>query len=255
MTQPRTLIGKALSTFIILFAIVLPLEAQEQIQLSPGVYRTKIVLPDGLEHRRPEFEATVQRAQERLYRFAQRYHWEHLLEEPLLREVRLFDSKTAYDEFLRTLFPEAKTMDIPKTFTAGFQDDVFFAVSPELYAKLVPKMVEPDFYEKLICHELAHRFHTRLVNGNEEMMGPIWFWEGFATLVSGQFEHNTKSLDQKQLRELLESKVRGDYHQYNATVKHFLQVVPLPELVRRSYQNNFSEWLLENANPLPPDSL
>ena len=59
-------------------------------------------------------------------------------------------------------------MTIPATYVAGFEKDFFFAVSPEIYATNVAKFVEPDFYEKLITHEMAHKLHVRLVNGNEE---------------------------------------------------------------------------------------
>ena len=33
-------------------------------------------------------------------------------------------------------------------------------------------------YEKLIAHELAHAYHIQLLDGDEESMGPVWFYEG-----------------------------------------------------------------------------
>lgn len=243
-----------LLALILFLLMALTAHGQENdlVEVSPNIFRAELVLSASLEPRREEFESTLIGAQKRLLTVAKRYHWEHLMEEPLMRKAVLFDTKPAYDDFLRELFPEARDMVIPKTFTAGFEGDVFFAVSPEIYKQAVPQFVEDKFYEKLICHELAHKLHTRIVNGNEEMMGPIWFWEGFATLAAGQFEHETRLLDQVKIRELLSEPKRGDYREYNALTKHFVKLVPLPELIRRSYGPDFSDWLLNNANPLPP---
>ena len=99
--------------------------------------------------------------------------------------------------------------------------------------------------------EMCIRDSARIVNGNEEMMGPIWFWEGFATFAAGQFEGRTRPLSQEQIESIITSENRGDYRDYNALVKHFVKLVPLPELIRRSYKSDFADWLLENANPKP----
>ena len=226
-------------------------EVSESSETSTKVFEVELQLSPSLEARRVVFESILVRAQKRLLTVAKKYEWDHLMEEPLMRQVKIFDSKPAYDQFLREVFPEAKEMKIPRSFTAGFQDDTFFAVSPELYAECVPKFVEPDFYEKLITHELAHKLHARIVNGNEEMMGPIWIWEGFATFAAGQFEGRTRPLSQEQIESIITSENRGDYRDYNALVKHFVKLVPLPELIRRSYKSDFADWLLENANPKP----
>ena len=233
----------------LLLGTVAGAQEKDVVELRARVFKVELVLSESLEPRRQVLESILEGAQERLLIFAERYHWEYLMEEPLMRRAFIFDSKKGYDDFLRELYPEEKDAVIPKSFTAGFKDDVFFAVSPEIYREVAPQFFEPDFYEKLVCHELAHRLHTRIVNGNEEMMGPLWFWEGLATLMASQFENKTKKIDQKTIRSLLKSARRGDYRDYNALMKRFVKLVPLPELIRRSYREDFATWLLENANP------
>jgi hypothetical protein len=194
-----------------------------------GVVEPKLLLPAALESRRPEMMQMILAAQRRLLLFARRFDWDHLLQTPLLERVEIFASKVDYDAHLRKLYPETAQMAIPGTFVAGFENTSFFAVAPEVYAEKFPKMVEPDFYEKLICHELAHKLHTRLVNGQEEKMGPIWFWEGFATYVAGQFEGDYGQLSRQQIETIMNEPQRGDYRQYNRVFRYFVKLAaPVP---------------------------
>lgn len=218
-------------------------------EISPKIFMPELILPQSLEKRRGEFEEILLNAQKRLLIVAKKYEWSHILSKPLMTKAQIFDSKESYDEELHKLFPEAKEMKIPSTFTAGFKDKYFFAVSPEIYQEKVPQYVEPKFYEKLITHELAHKLHTQLVNGDEDKMGPIWFWEGFATLVSGQFENDNTIISKAKMLKILSEPKRGSYKEYNQVIKHFVKLVPLPELVRRASKKEFKKWLLENANP------
>lgn len=215
--------------------------------LSSLAMAQELVLPQGLESRRPEFIETLSKAQQRLERFCAGHDWGFLLREPIIKKVQIFDSKADYDALLRQLYPEGAQMTIPATFVAGFEKDFFFAVSPEIYAKNVAKFVEPQFYEKLITHEMAHKLHIRLVNGQEEKMGPIWFWEGFATFVASQFEAEPCTISREQVEAVMATPERGDYRLYNQTFKYFVKLVPIQELVRRAGQDGFHEWLLENV--------
>jgi hypothetical protein len=219
-------------------------------QIEDSIFQPELVLPASLEKRREEFNTVVISAQKRLRLFANKYEWGFLLKEPLLKRVEIFDSKESYDEYLRKAYPETKDQPIPSGFTASFEKDNFYAVAPEVYAKCVPQFVETDFYEKLIAHELAHKLHTRLVNGQEEKMGPMWFWEGFATYASSQFENDTIKLTSVELSELLKDPKRGDYRKYNRAFKHFIKLIPMPEFVRRAAtEKDLNSWLLKNANP------
>lgn len=220
-----------------------------KLALLLAVPAFELKLPAALESQRTELVKVVEQAQARLERFAVRYDWQFVLTPPLLKQAEIFASKADYDEHLRRTYPEAREMVIPQTFVAGFEGENFFAVSPRVYEECVPQFLEEAFYEKLLTHELAHRLHIRLVNGNEEKMGPIWFWEGFATFASGQFESDATVLSREQIQAILQEPKRGDYRQYNRVLKYFVKLVPLPELVRRAAQPGFNEWLLENAAP------
>ncbi|MEZ4536771.1 MAG: hypothetical protein R3D26_17495 [Cyanobacteriota/Melainabacteria group bacterium] len=107
---------------------------------------------------------------------------------------------------LRTIYPELKNKTIPKTFAAGIEKGVYFSVSPAVYARIYPQGEDPDAFEKLFTHELAHRLHVRILDGDEERMGPIWFFEGFATIASGQFEKNKADLSAEEIAKLLDQK-------------------------------------------------
>ena len=102
------------------------------------------------------------------------------------------------------------------------------------------------YFEKLLCHEMIHRLHIRILNGDEEAMGPIWFFEGFAILGSNQFEKNGESLKQSEVWDIVGSKKRGDYRKYGATIRYWTEKISINDLVARAGSNDFSEWLKQN---------
>lgn len=70
------------------------------------------------------------------------------------------------------------------------------AVAPQMYHDSYPDGREKNAYEKLLAHEIFHRLHVRILNGNEESMGPVWFFEGFAIYAADQFsESHAKMTD------------------------------------------------------------
>jgi hypothetical protein len=93
-------------------------------------------------------------------------------------------------------------------------------------------------------HELAHRLHVRLVDGHEDRMGPMWFWEGFATYVADQFPGN-KPLTEAQMQQVVEAKERGSYRKYNAVFNHYLKQknVSLADFVKHAGEPDFNDWL------------
>ncbi|MDQ5967400.1 MAG: hypothetical protein QG625_3556 [Cyanobacteriota bacterium erpe_2018_sw_39hr_WHONDRS-SW48-000098_B_bin.30] len=219
-------------------------------QIESCVFEPELKLPQSMENRREELKGIIIGAQRRLKGFAVKYDWQYLLIDPIVEQVELFESKEAYDTHLRKTNPQEKDIAIPIGYSANFEGSTFFAVAPEIYAKNVPQFVESDSYEKLLTHELAHRLHTKLVNGHEDKMGPIWFWEGFATFAASQFENDRTMLKQQEINNLLNDDKRGDYRKYNRIFKHFVKLIPLPEFVRRAAsEKNLADWLIKNANP------
>ena len=75
----------------------------------------------------------------------------------------------------------------------------------------------------------------------------MWFWEGFATFASDQFESEPLTTTREQVEAVKAKPERGDYRLYNQTFKYFVRLVPIQELVRRASQDGFNEWLLKNV--------
>ncbi|MCA9818454.1 MAG: hypothetical protein H6677_26635 [Candidatus Obscuribacterales bacterium] len=213
-----------------------PLHAAEDIELRLG---------DSLKGKESFYRDIYRKSRTRLESFAKKHGWEGLLNEPFIKRIEIYDGKEAYDQMLRTIYPELKNKTIPKTFAAGIEKGVYFSVSPAVYARIYPQGEDPDAFEKLFTHELAHRLHVRILDGDEERMGPIWFFEGFATIASGQFEKNKADLSAEEIAKLLDQKERGSYLKYNKLLKHFLKKHTLKELVERAGDKDFQSWLTE----------
>ena len=173
----------------------------------------------------------------RLRRFAAPHGWEGLLEKPLVTQIEIYSSKDAWDQRLYTLNPTMAGTPIPPTFVGGAEQGILMLCSPEA-AKL-----SSEEYVKLIVHELAHVLHTRIVDGREEEMGPVWFWEGFAVYASNQYMDEPVASSEAEIWAVVNAEERGSYRKYGAVFRHFLGKTTLPEFVRRARSAGFVEWL------------
>lgn len=222
--------------------------------IEPGIYKAPLILPESLELKREEFQKIILNAQRRIRRFAGKYGWENLTDESFFDEVRIFDDKEKFDRFILDL--QGMTIEevlqsasmkpgttIPKTFSAGLEKRILFAVSPRLYATNFPEGIGEDSYEKLFAHEIAHRLHIRILGGNEDAMGPVWFFEGFAIYAVGQFTMNTPSLDENSIWKIVKNEKRGSYLKYNAVFRYFLEKSSLSELVKKAGDEDFIEQI------------
>ncbi|MCD4782370.1 MAG: hypothetical protein K8T10_00925 [Candidatus Eremiobacteraeota bacterium] len=223
--------------------------------IETGIFKAPLILPKSLESKKEEFEQIILNAQRRVRRFAGKYGWKDLTDESFFDEVRIFDDKEKFDRFLLELqgmtieeVLQSASMDsgtkIPKTFSGGLEKRILFAVSPDLFAMNFPEGIEEDSYEKLFAHEIAHRLHVRILDGDEDAMGAVWFFEGFAMYAVDQFSGKIPDLSKEEIREILESKKRGSYLKYNAVFRHFAKKSSLPELVKKACDEDFIEWLL-----------
>lgn len=213
---------------VLLFVVTGPLLAGPELQLTPS-----------LEPERPALTAALEAANQRLARFAHTHGWEGLVQEPFYDRVEFYDQKPAYDRRLREL--TGLQGEIPPTYVAALEQRVLVAVSPALYRQLVPQGDEPDAFEKLLCHELAHRLHIRILEGDEEAMGPIWFFEGFAVYASDQF--TDASLSKPELWQVVTSQERGSYRSYRAVMNYLVSRTDLPELVQWARAPGFVDQL------------
>jgi hypothetical protein len=222
-------------------------ETHHEAKIAPGVYDLPLKIPKSLESRRKELSQDCLAAQKNIREFAERNGWEKLTESPLVEAVEIYATKEDFDKAVCELSPELIGKPIPTTFSAAVEKNVFYAVTPEVYHDNNPKEREEQAYVKLLTHELAHRLETRIVNGNEDKMGPIWFFEGFAVYVADQYRATLPTLSEAEVWAIVNAKERGSYPKYKAVFIHFLKDVTIQEYVTHAGNDDFIAWLQQKT--------
>lgn len=220
---------------------------KEAQRIEEGVYIVPLVLPLSLESKRMQFEQILLRAQRRIVRFAERHGWRNLATERFFDRAEIFDVKADFDKALAGVAELPASTVFPKTYSAALECRVLMAVSPELYAKNYPVGIEEDSYEKLLAHEIAHRLHIRILRGDEEAMGPTWFFEGFAIYVAEQFKEATSEPTATKIQEILSSSERSSYREYSDVFHFFVKKVAVTDMIERAAKEDFQKWLLGSA--------
>lgn len=203
----------------------------------------KLIIPVSLEPRRAELESAVRAAVARILVFAQAHGWERHCAEPFFDSVRIFDDKAAFDAFLIAATGADQGTKLPAEFCAALENRVLTAVSPPMYDAVYPDGREPGSYAKLLAHEIAHRLHIRILGGDEEAMGPVWFYEGFAIHAADQMNDPRYALADDELWRIVTEPKRGSYKKYGAVIRRFLQKTSIKEMVARAGKDGFAEWL------------
>lgn len=193
-----------------------------------------LVLPESLVSRKNELDSMVRYALEQLSAFAVRYGWDSLVREPIMDSVMIFDDKKLFDKTLLILGDADTTMILPDTFCGALEKRTLTVMTPEYYARVYPEGIEKHSYEKLLIHEMAHRLHIRILNGNEEAMGPVWFYEGFAIFAADQFAESNVQLSDSERMEIMNDPERGSYLKYGAIFRYYASKFAVPELVRNA---------------------
>jgi len=202
-----------------------------------------LILSPSLEPRRGEFEGYIAKALENVRAFAAKYGWSSLVHESFFDKVIIFDDKKDFDRTLLELCKMDSGMVLPESYCGALEERNLIAVSPEYYDKVYPAGREPDSYIKLLTHEICHRLHVRILNGDEEAMGPVWFFEGFAIFAADQFTLSKIKLTQEDILFIIGESRRGNYEQYSHVFKYFVNKIPLKELVANAKRNDFNDWL------------
>lgn len=213
------------------------------IEIEKGVYKVPLILSGSLEPQREDLEEIIISAQRRILEFAKQYGWEELTKESFMQKVEIYAEKEEFDRNLLEVSGEPPTTQLPKEYSAALEKRVLIAVSPELYDQNYPEGIEEKSFEKLLTHEIAHRLHVRILKENEEAMGPIWFFEGFAIYAAGQFEKTSPELSPDEIWEIVRSAKRGSYKKYATIFRYFLQKTSLHELIKHAGEKDFIHWL------------
>ena len=210
-----------------------------------GVYDIPIQLAESLESQRDLLQSTLLAAQKRLRDFAQRHNWQSHMKEPFAKLFRVYADKASFDHDLLEICGLDTTLELPSTYCAALEQDVLISVSPELYRTLYPEGDENSAFEKLLTHEMAHRLHIRILGGNEDAMGAVWFYEGFALYAAGQFEKNAPALNTMEIWNIVNDPERGNYSQYASVFQYFAGKASVQQLIVMASKVEFLDWLRE----------
>ena len=222
--------------------------------VEEGVYSVPLILSSSLKPRRRQFEQTLLAGQRRIVRFAEINGWKDLTKQGFFDHARIFDAKKDFDKALASVAGLPLSTVFPKTYSAALEGRVLIAVSPELYAENYPEGVEDDSFEKLLAHEIAHRLHIRILNGNEDAMGSVWFYEGFATYAADQFKQCGFEPKADDIRQVLVSKGRESYRKYASVFRFFAARSPIKELIEQASKGDFSTRLSRLISPMKPST-
>ncbi len=206
--------------------------------------REPLILPLSLENRREEFQSYVEYAKEKLQQFIEEYDLLHDSDKSFMDNVLFFDDKKKFDKKILNLVDADPSTQLPKTCCAALEKRTLLAVSPELYAEIYPQGIEERSFEKLLIHEMAHRLHIELLNGDEEAMGPVWFFEGFAIFVADQFSNSDLILSNKEMIDIIREPNRMSYLKYGVIFRFFCDKIPLLELISKANNEDFNEKLI-----------
>ncbi len=209
------------------------------LALTAWGWAQPVSFPDGYPGSAEEIRVTIARAQGRIDRFAQEHGWEALLRPVLYDSCEIFDSGAALLARIRQIHSLPEDVKQPTATVVGaLEKRILLFVSPDEFARVVPELAaELNAYEKLMAHEIAHRLHVAILAGDEERMGPRWFYEGFAVVASGQ--HQGAELGDPEA-----AMASASYRDFGALVRALMDHVPLEELVRRAGDSDFEAWAL-----------
>ena len=184
----------------------------------------------------------VKKAQSNIINFALENNLNNIVRKTFIDKVQIYDSHEKFvKDIIETFNLDENTM-LPQTFSATIKDRILYSISPELYNKTYPiEGFDNNGFERLLTHELAHSMHIHMLNGDEDKMGPVWFFEGFAIYVAKQFPNFTCS--ESVIWEIIDNQKEVSYQYYSCIFKYLLQYITLQELIEYSSEIDFVNWL------------
>lgn len=207
-----------------------------------------VVLPKSMETRRIELETYVLHAINNIDSVARTQKWSQHISEPFMDSVMIFDEKKEFDRQLLLLAGMDTTTQLPETYCGALEKRILVVVAPEIYSSVYEEGIEPGSYEKLLTHEIAHRLHIGILNGNEEAMGPVWFYEGFAIFIANQFAKSDIKLSKEEMEEIINNPERGNYVKYGFVFRYVVNHIPLQELIESAGKQDFNQWVISKLD-------
>jgi len=94
----------------------------------------------------------------------------------------------------------------------------------------------------VLAHEIIHRLHVRIV-ADENAMGPLWVFEGFAMYGADQARGSIKTMTRDEIWQVVREKERIDYRKYSFVFRYFAVRTSPREIILRAARDDFDEWL------------
>lgn len=202
-----------------------------------------------LYHRRGEFAEKVKKADSIVREFASSHGWEKHMERPTFTSVRIYSTQKSLWDETRKIIGSSEKHPPTDGFSALICEWRLMAVTPEEYERLRPEYAGiEDGWIKLLAHEMAHELHNQLV-GDEDRMGPQWFYEGFAMHVAGQHFDRPAISSLGRALEATHSESRGSYAEYVAAFEFFRRQVGLEKMIMQAGSPDFESWLISSVIP------
>lgn len=209
------------------------------VKRKSDIYDIPLELPYSEEKKRPWYEKVIRDAQERISVFALDHQWSEHVSTPLIKRVRVFETKEQFDREVKSAFHYDSETRLPQSFSAIVSDGTLLAVMPNTYSENYKVGQEEDAYEKLFTHELAHELHIRILQGEEDQMGPRWFFEGFALYAANQFDNSQLELTKEDIREIVSLDKPVTYAYYRLVMDELLLHMELKEAVEHAKYQSF----------------
>jgi len=199
-----------------------------------------------MDAREGEFRASVERACAIMAGFAEQQGWSGLVQDCFFDSAEVFSEQAALKQRILGLHGLPPETPLPDGVVAALEKRVLLAVTPEINARLNPAYaVQDDAWDRLLAHEMVHRLHIAVLGGDEDAMGPQWFYEGFAVVGSGQQlgEPLEYASAEAALEGALDSESEQAYRRFGAAVRFFARRIALAELVEQASNEDFEGWL------------
>lgn len=168
--------------------------------------------------------------------------------EQFITNVTIYESKSSFDNLIKSSSEWKAQTKVPATRLGFGKNREFFVVSWAAYQGVHPRDSRSE-YEKLMVHEIAHLLHIAYLKGDDEKMGPIWFYEGFACFVANQYPDAALPKDPSSVINLPEG---ASYRDYVAIFRALRKKYSVRELLHKANDKKFNDWAISTLQePIP----
>lgn len=217
--------------------------------LNPAEIENNLTLPADLTFRKSEFAVSIVSASQIIFDFVSEMKWTKHLKKPLFKKTEIFHSEKDMWKAIKSYTGEPNEELPIAGLSAAIEQDILFSITPSRFLKIRPEYNSVDNpWVRLLAHEMAHILHLRIA-GDENKMGPKWFFEGFALYVAGQIISNKKINTFEEAISAINDNSRSAYTSYFNAFDFFRRSIPVDELMEMSQRDDFLFQLETRTKP------